>query len=385
MIYSLPYILLILVLALLADYYRKADDIGKQKVNIGCIIIFLFFFGFRGFVGDDWTNYYPVFERLSSDNLTDFFYSFDETSFEPGFVLLMLICKSIYNDYHFLVFVCALINCILLFRFLFRNIVNTPLALIVFLCMGGLIMEINLLRNSISILLFVNSLEYLRDRKPLSFFLLNLVGLTFHVTSIIYFPLYFFLHKRCPRWIFLAILLIGNAVFLLHVKFVTPILVAIASRLGEAYEILVESYTEGKYADIELTMSIGYIERVFTGFLIFCYYDKLVQIRKENAIYMNSFLIFYSFFFLFNEFAVIGGRLANLFTYCYWILWIDLFKCFSITNNRKLYMMYFAIYCMMKIVGTTSLETFYYDNILLGSKSYEERHYIWQRYKLNNE
>ena len=193
MVYSISYLLLLFILGILADFFRKSDEVTRQKINIICIALFILFFGFRGFVGDDWINYYPAFEELSFANLADFFYSFDESTFEPGFVLLMLLCKSTINNYHFLVLVCTLINCFLLFRFIFRNIKNTPLALIVFLCMGGLIMEINLLRNSISILLFVNSLDYIQERKPLKFYMMNLLGLTFHVTSIIYFPLYFFL------------------------------------------------------------------------------------------------------------------------------------------------------------------------------------------------
>lgn len=379
MIYSIPYVILVLIYGLLADYYRRTDEAGKSRINMVCIAIFLFFFGFRGFVAHDWSNYYPVFEHLSSANLSDFFNSFDEASFEPGFVLLMLCCKSVFDSYHFMVFVVVLINAFLLFRFIFKNLSNPPLALIVFLCMGGLIIELNLLRNSISILIFLNTLGYIRERKPLPFFLWNLLGMTFHVSSILYLPLYFCLNKRCPKWLFLSLLIVGNIVFLSGIKFVTPILIAVASNLGEVYVDLVEAYTEGKYSDIQLTLSIGYIERVLSGILIFCYYDKLIALRKDNVMYINAFLIFYILFFIFAEFAVIGGRLANLFTFCYWVLWIDLLKCISLPNNRRLYVGYLAVYCLLKTVSSTDEELYYYDNLLTGSKSYEERLYIYTR------
>ncbi len=385
MTYSVPYVILILIYGLLADYYRRTDDAGKSNINMACVAIFFLFFGFRGFVGQDWSNYYPVFDQISSANIGDFFYSFDETAFEPGFVLLMLCCKSIFDSYHFMIFIVVSINAYLLFRFIFNNLSNPPLALIVFLCMGGLIMELNLLRNSISILIFLNTLDYIRERKPLPFFLWNLLGMTFHVSSILYLPLYFFFHKRCPKWLFLSLLIAGNIVFLSGIKFVTPILIAVASSLGEVYVDLVEAYTEGKYADIQLTLSIGYIERVLSGILIYCYYDKLIELRKDNIMYINAFLIFYIMFFLFAEFAVIGGRLANLFTFCYWVLWLDLLKCISLPNNKKLYVGYLVIYCLLKIMGTATDETFYYDNLLTGSKSYEERLYIYTRIVDNEE
>ena len=379
MIYSIPYVILVLIYGLLADYYRRLDDVGKLRVNMACVVIFLLFFGFRGFVGQDWSNYYPVFSQLSSANIGDFFYSFDETSFEPGFVLLLLCCKSIFDSYHFMVFIVVLINVFLLFRFLLKNVSNIPLALIVFLCMGGLIMELNLLRNSISILIFLNTLEYIKERKPLPFFIWNLLGMTFHVSSILYLPLYFFFHKRCPKWLFLTLLILGNVVFLSGIKFVTPILIAIANNLGEVYVELVEAYTEGKYSDMQLTISIGYLERVLSGLLILCYYDKLIELRKDNVMYINAFLIYYVMFFVFAEFAVIGGRLANLFIFCYWILWIDILKCISLKSNRFLYVSYLVIYCLLKVIGTATDETFYYDNLLTGNKSFEERIYIYTK------
>ena len=93
----------------------------------------------------------------------------------------------------------------------------------------------------------------------------------------------------------------------------------------------------------------------------------------------------FSLWILFAEFAVIGGRLANLFTFCYWILWIDLLKCIALPNNRRLYVGYLVVYCLLKVFGTAVDETFYYDNLLTGSKSYEERIYIYSRIVDNDE
>ena len=101
--------------------------------------------------------------------------------------------------------------------------------------------------------------------------------------------------------------------------------------------------------------------------------------RKDNIMYINAFLMFYTIFFIFAEFAVVGGRLANLFTFCYWVLWIDLLKCISLPNNKRLFVGYLIIYCLLKIVSSTDEELFYYDNLLTGSKSYEERLYIFTR------
>lgn len=382
MIYSLPYIALVLFYAILSCVYVTVTDDMKRNIRILCVFVYVVFFGFRGFVGDDWTIYYPVFtEDIHVGNFQEFVYSLEESPFEIGFTVLLIISKLIFDDYSFLVFLTTCINCFLLYRFLRQRVENIPLGIMLFICMGGFGMQINLLRNTISILLFVNAIEYLVERKPLPYFLLCTLALTFHLSAIIYFPLYFFFHKRAPRWVFIAIFLIGNIIFLSQIKFITPILVSIAGSLGEEYEFLVEAYTEGKLSELSKGLSIGYLERLLTGILIFCYYDKLVSIRRENAVFINSYLAYFFMFFFFSEFFVVAGRLANLFTYFYWIIWIDLLKCFSIKSNMVLFVLFLSAYSVLKIWGMTNLVTLRYDNVMFGSESYEERLYIHEKNK----
>ena len=88
-------------------------------------------------------------------------------------------------------------------------------------------------------------------------------------------------------------------------------------------------------------------------------------------------------FFLLSEFNIISLRMSGLFTFAYWIIWYDFLKCFSIKNNRKLYIAFVTLYCIMKMIGSTNMITSEYDNILFGSKSYEERLYIHNRYSKN--
>lgn len=379
MIYTLPYILLILFLAVLAWLYPMSTEESKGKMQFLCLFVFMIFFGCRGFIGDDWTSYYPFFMKYSVDNIENIGYIISESNFEPGFTLLMLICKWFINDFSFFVFICSAINCTLLFIFLRKRVDNFPLALLFFVCMGGFGMQTNLMRNSISILLFANALDFIKQRKMLPYFVVCSIALTFHASSILYFPLYFFFHKKCPKWLFLIIFVMGNLVFLLHIRFITPVLIFAAGKIGETYEILVRTYLESEFSDMNWVLSIGYLERLLTGFLVYCYYNKLVEIRKENVIFINSYIAYFFMYFFFSEFNVIGTRLSTLFIFFYWILWGDIIKCFSIKSNKMFFIIFLSIYCVMKIIGMTRLITLEYDNVLFGAKSYEERLYIHQK------
>ena len=174
--YSISYIILFLVYAVMALlYHLVTSETYRMWLKIASVVLFMLFFGFRGFVGDDWIIYYPNFDGMYDDNFSNVLLSVNASSFEPGFSFIQAFCKWIYPDYHFLVFVCCAINCTLLYLFIRKNVDNLPLAFMVFICMSGTELQINLLRNSMSILLCMNALTYLENRKPLQYFLICII------------------------------------------------------------------------------------------------------------------------------------------------------------------------------------------------------------------
>lgn len=379
MLYAIPYIFIALTCGFLSLVEYRTENYDTRKIyDVCCIALLFLFFGFRGFVFTDWVSYYETFTNCDLSNL----YSpgkGDNT--EIGFTILMLLCKSIINNYQFLVLVTTGIDLYLLVRFLKRRVSYLPLALMLYLAMGGLIMQVNLLRNTISILIFVNALEYLEKREPVKYFSLCLLALSFHWSSILYFPLYFFLHRQISKWIFLTIFIIGNIVLILKIPIFTSLVSFCIGLFNEQISTKIDQYT-GLF-DYSSTFSIGFIERFFTGIMVFCYYDKLKEIRKENIIFINSLLLYFAMFYMLSQFDEIARRMSNLFQYSYWILWYDLIKCFYYKTNKWLFIFFVGIYCILKIYGTAHSPINAYDNVLTGAKSYQER--IYQYNKITNE
>lgn len=384
MMFSLPYILLIIFLGIcsLLSYSGKTDDNTRKDITYICIAVIIFFYGFRGFIHDDWINYYPAFQRCSWDNININLFNIQRGwNFEPGFTFLMCLCKGVIDSYNFFVFVCICINTALLVYFFRNRTKYLPFAFALYLVFGGHIMNANLMRNSISLLVFINALGYLRERRALPYFLMCLLALSFHISSVIFFPLYFFFHKKCNKWLYIILFIIGNLIFLLHIPVFMSIISIIIGGAGERLTYMIEAYSEGKMSELTTTISIGYLERLITGTLILCYYDRLVEIREENRVFINAFIGYFIMFFYLSEFQVISQRMSTLFIFAYWILWYDLPKCFSIGNNRRLFLAFLSVYCVLKVIGTTNFPTAEYDNILLGAKSYEERLFIHQKYE----
>ena len=119
--YSIAYIICFLLYATMALLYRYSSEAGKTWIKAISILVFILFFGFRGFVGDDWTIYYPTFESMYSDNVVNIATSMEMSDLEPGFSILQAVCKFIYPNYHFFIFVCCLLQCALLYQVLQEN------------------------------------------------------------------------------------------------------------------------------------------------------------------------------------------------------------------------------------------------------------------------
>lgn len=375
MIYAIPYLVLIIILGFMAIliYQRHEDEVLCRKLTTWGIVIYFVFFAFRGFINTDWLTYYNEFDKCSWDLL--FNYELGKSR-EPGFLIFMLLCKSIFPSYHFLVFASTILNTILLVTFFRRYTDNVLLSLVIFLVFEGFMINANLMRNSTSIFIFLNALKYIESRKPLPYFSLCLLALSFHFSAIVYFPFYFFLHRSLNKWIYLGIFCVCVAIFVLHI----PIFMGLLKLTGIG-GVFIENKVE-VYSEISSArgFGMGFIERMVTGILVFCYYEKIRDIRPENKMFINSLIAFYLALFMFSEFAEISKRIYILFIYSYWIIWNDIIKCFYYERNRYLFCTFIGIYCLLKTATTLNEPIHEYDNLLMGKiKSYQERKYIFEK------
>jgi hypothetical protein len=154
--------------------------------------------------------------------------------------------------------------------------------------------------------------------------------------------------------------------------------------LDETLTEKVKTYTE-VYTSSKKVLSIGYLERLMTGTLIFLYYDKLKSVHPQSGIFVNAVLIFLCVFFLFSEFDVLAERVYTLFAFGYWIIWAYFIRCFHYVNNKKLFAAFILLYSILRLAGYCKSPAFDYENILTGHESYNERLYFTNKYYRNKE
>ena len=361
--YAIPYLIFLgyLLALMIWEIVKSSRGQGIKDIQWLTIIGFVFFFGLRGFVGTDWVNYYPYFNNIS---LT--------FAWEQGFAIYTYLIHSIYPNYFFWVFVSSLINAILLHVVFKRYAKYYVLAFIVFSTFNGIIMEINLMRNIKSILFFLVSLRYLQERKILPYMLLNLLGITFHISSILFLPLYFVLHREIPKlylWIMFAG---GMIVFFLQIEYIKPILSFFADIIGGRLPEMVDAYFRDHRMNFFKLFSIGTIERIFSFVVIMFMRDKLIAQDKNNIIFINLFMIFFFICFYMAEANEIATRLSMLFVASYWILYPNILAATRKTLNYQLLLLFIVTLSIMRTSMYNSF-LFRYDNVLFGIESFEKR------------
>jgi hypothetical protein len=385
--YSIPYISLVVYFILLfITEYLVRKQAAHSDTNIKIIRWaglggLLFFFGLRGFIGWDWTIYYPAFKSVP-----DLFSSvegiYTRTRFEVGFVAYMSVIKSIWNNYHFFIFVNTLLD-ILILNLILKQFsrISFSISCLLFVIMGGFYLETDLLRNAKSIMLFLLSLQYIRDRKIVPFFILNIVGCMFHISAVLYLPLYFFMHRIIPRKIVLTIFLVGIFIFLIQFEYVRPLLKEIASLLGERYTVILNKYLSSEMYSSGYGITIGFIERIITSALIIIYYNIIIKQNRHNILFINGYILFFIIFFYFSEIKIIPVRVGMLFSFGYWIIYPAIFKAIEKINNRIIFIFFIFIYSLIKIAGMTDNLLYRYTNILFGQDDILGRQKIFDSVK----
>ena len=354
--------------------YSGANEERRQHVVMVAAVAFMFFFGFRGYIYSDWILYTDTFRNVQWSDLLKFDIT-DKELREPGFTLLCLLCKTLINEYVFLNVVCAAIYLVLLIRFCRQfGVGNIPLVLMLFIAMDGTVIVVNLLRNSISIGIWLNALIYVKERKPLPYFALCTLALTFHLSSILFFPLYFLLHRKTSRWLFLSLFAFFFAFFLSKASIILSIvqLFGFDGVLGAK----AEAYTEVYVVSRGLNPS-GTLEKIALVALLFLYYDEVVERCKGSYIIINCLLLYFFAYYFCGEFKTMSDRMSMLFVFARWVLWIELIKILMIESNRKLLAGTIFLYCFYMTALNLNEPVMEYDNVLTGAKTEAQRRQVF--------
>lgn len=329
----------------------------KELIYFILIAIIAIVFMTRYLVGWDWYNYYKDFYNLNF-------------KYEKGYRLFVILVKKIYPNFNFFIGLNSLIDFILI-GWIFRKYSPYPIfSLFLYLGISGLSLEVDLLRNVKSILLFLVSLKALKERKIIVFLCLNILGMTFHITSIIYIFLYFILDRDWNKNIVVGTFILGIIYYCSDYTLIVDFLKKINFSKIETYLAIIP---QGKRNIVNIFL----LERVilFITVYISSYFINK-KYRKLFLIFENSAYI-YIFIFLFcSELSIISIRLSLLFVFSYWLIFPIIVE--SSSGVIKIVLFILAL----SFIGLKNFNFFTfqgnkivygYENMFLEHKTYEEK------------
>ncbi len=387
--YSIPYLILLLyyVTLMFVEFRSLKFEKDTTYIRWAAMAGFVFFFGLRGFVNTDWIIYYNMFNSLptvwggdlGSVFTTDFTEEFvtdasiDQAGMELGFIFGTVLIKSIIPDYFAWVLINVVIDVLLLDIFFRRYSRYYMLSFILFLIFGGLAIEFNLMRNIKAMMLFLLSIKYIQERRPIPYFLLNGVGLLFHSSAIFFLPLYLFLHREWPKWLIWSIFIIGNILFLLQIPYLKPLILSVADFLGGRIAVKAKLYFASELYTKSVGVGLGYLERVGTFLLAVLLLPKLKERNPANIMFVNAYILFFFVYFFFSEILIAIERMTLLFVFSYWILYAEILGLVEKTLNKLFVVSAIVAYSVMILIKTNSNIFSKYDNLLFGIESYDDR------------
>lgn len=118
------------------------------------------------------------------------------SSIEPGYLLLNKICSIAFPWAQSIVFIEALICIYFTFKFIYMNSDDVYLAVLIYLSQGLFIFELTGFRQAIAISLCLYSIEFVKKRNIVGFFITITLACSFHTTAIVFLPIYFIANFR---------------------------------------------------------------------------------------------------------------------------------------------------------------------------------------------
>ncbi len=289
------------------------DKLSSQILSGLSAIMLICIAGLRYETGGDWDTYtqlfnkFPTFSRLIGRPA-----EFADISVEEGFVLLCAFVKSLGGTVQHLFFVVTFLNITLITTALHKY---TKYPVVGLLCYYGILyfnLEMIYIRQATAVALCFFALQYIRSHEVWKYMLIIVLACTFHRVSSLMIPLYFFLDRKLPEWLYLAVIGVGAVVMLVGIPWIETIFLTVAGWLGENYANKAEMYTESAMFAVNRGISIGFILNLAI-LIVVMFFKKKIDALPHGTVMLNMFAISLVLYYYCFELVEVSNRVRLFF------------------------------------------------------------------------
>lgn len=265
----------------------KYDIEGKRRGYVFCynsiLIILICISGLRYKVGGDTLNYYEHFS--DTPFFLDLFkFDFSEANYEPLWIILQSISKSIINDFVFFQVIHACIVNTIIFWFIKNNTTNQFTAVLLYYCGTFFYFNMEIMRESLAICIFLLAYNSYSSKNWIRFYIYAYFAYLFHSSAVI---LFLFPLIQSLRFNFKGICV--TLIFLVVSSYLSPLieLGLIYSKISDKFVL----YSETKKLNVFGIIS-GFLLTCLVPYFFIFFYEKILRFYNKfrNLIFAYFFL-----------------------------------------------------------------------------------------------
>jgi len=294
---------MLFVFSVFEETYQVSQRLKSWMTTISFVFLVIQV-GLRWETGTDWVPYYDHFVAFRG------FTSIIISDFEYGYGFFEFVISQFTLNYSVFLLVHAIIYYSLIFKSFKNYSHNLYLTLMMFYTLSMGVMGSN--RQLIALAICIFAVKFIKEKKPIIFFVLVLIATSFHTTAYI-FAIYYFLNKDIKPVRF--ILILGSAIIIGKTQIPLIIISRFSELIGGNLLYKTSVYTDGTKEVLAVSkLSImGLMKRL--SFLLLFYYNrtKLKDNLKYYTIMLNGYFVGIIFYFLFADTLLILVNRGSLY------------------------------------------------------------------------
>lgn len=310
MFYLICFVILFMLAVLNVQMH---DKLSRQILSGLAALMLIGIAGLRYETGGDWDAYTEIFAALPSfSRLVGHPTELVHMGIEEGFVLLCAFVKSLGGTIQHIFFIVTFINITLITSALNKY---TKYPVVALLCYYGILyfnLEMIYIRQATAVALCFFALQYLRSHKIWKYMLIIVLACTFHRVAALMIPLYFFLDRQLPEWIYLTVIGLGAVLMLAGIPWIQTIFLTVAGWLGESYANKAEMYTENALFAVNRGLSIGFILNL-AMIIVVMFFKKKLDALPYGTIMLNMFALSLVLYYYCFELVEVSNRVRLFF------------------------------------------------------------------------
>lgn len=251
----------------------------KRTYLVLCLFFIWILIAFRSYlIGNDTISYVNLFPILASYPLSmygnnPFSILFTKNRFEYGYVLFDKVIYYFSKNPRWLLIISATLIVMLLGYTINKYSKNPALSLVIFVTMGFMAGTMSQIRQYIAWAICVYSIKFIIDNKPVKFICFTIIAMLFHISAIIFLPLYWLSKVELNLKNGIAFIIITSPLFIFF------------NRFSVLTGSLIQSYNnyEKQMLDNGTTGYLSITVNLITFVLIFILTMYLMKINKKNG------------------------------------------------------------------------------------------------------